>query len=437
MAPPLKRRKTETKEYEVELILADRFSEELNTQVYLVKWLGYSRKTWEPKTNLINCESVLRDYLESKKLVESLSSFDSDSPAYAKKFINGDCIEESDEEISRNAASLVKYKQLAEKLQKKIKLNILFKKFKKERSHQLQKFEELSSMLRGLYPTQFAIENDIDTTVPDPQFEFIKENRVSEEVKNRIRNPFLPGCECTDCSTSKNCCPHLAKAAPAYKKNGRCRKGGEAIYECNSNCLCPPTCVNRVIQRGPKVKLSLFKTEAKGWAVKALQVIAKDTFVVEYMGEVITSAEADIRGHTPDDRFYYYDLDYNDTENPPYTIDASKMGNMARFINHSCDPNLIVRSAWIETLDPDVPRLMLFSKRLIKKGEEVTFDYRGNYYSERNNNQSNGSPEKEITEIVEQEATEEGSSTSSDVASVAGSFKCNCGAEKCGKTITC
>jgi len=88
-------------------------------------------------------------------------------------------------------------------------------------------------------------------------------------------------------------------------------------------------------------------------------------------------------------------------------------------------------------LDPDVPRLMLFSKRLIKKGEEVTFDYRGNYYSERNNNQSNGSPEKEITEIVEQEATEEGSSTSSDVASVAGSFKCNCGAEKCWKTITC
>lgn len=40
-----------------------------------------------------------------------------------------------------------------------------------------------------------------------------------------------------------------------------------------------------------------------------------------------------------------------------------------------CDPNLVVYGVWINTLDPRLPRIALFSARDIDKGEELTFDY--------------------------------------------------------------
>lgn len=48
-------------------------------------------------------------------------------------------------------------------------------------------------------------------------------------------------------------------------------------------------------------------------------------------------------------------------------IDATMKGNAARFINHSCDPNsraVLINSA-----------ILIFSKKNIKKGEEITYDY--------------------------------------------------------------
>lgn len=54
-----------------------------------------------------------------------------------------------------------------------------------------------------------------------------------------------------------------------------------------------------------------------------------------------------------------------------YVIDASSMGNIARFINHSCNPNSTVEM-WI--VDEE-PRLAIFAKNQIASGEELTFNY--------------------------------------------------------------
>jgi len=64
--------------------------------------------------------------------------------------------------------------------------------------------------------------------------------------------------------------------------------------------------------------------------------ILKNQFVTEYVGEVLTSDEAEERGRVYDHvgQTYLFDLDYND-DYAAYTIDAKNYGNISHFINHS------------------------------------------------------------------------------------------------------
>ena len=55
-------------------------------------------------------------------------------------------------------------------------------------------------------------------------------------------------------------------------------------------------------------------------------------------------------------------------------IDASRGGNEARFINHSCDPNC-------ET-EIEKGRVYVFALRDIPLGEELNYDYGKNYFNE-------------------------------------------------------
>ena len=71
-------------------------------------------------------------------------------------------------------------------------------------------------------------------------------------------------------------------------------------------------------------------------------------------------------------RTYLFDLDFDKGQDNPYTVDAAHFGNVAHFINHSCDPSLAVFNVWINCLDPDLPRLALFAVRDIVKGNFKT-----------------------------------------------------------------
>ncbi len=63
--------------------------------------------------------------------------------------------------------------------------------------------------------------------------------------------------------------------------------------------------------------------------------------------------------------FYFLSLDLD------LVIDAKSKANLARFINHSCDPNCITR-VWNVAGEK---RVGIFAQRLIAAGEELTFDY--------------------------------------------------------------
>lgn len=52
-------------------------------------------------------------------------------------------------------------------------------------------------------------------------------------------------------------------------------------------------------------------------------------------------------------------------------IDATKKGNLMRFVNHSCDPNAETQK-W--TVNGEC-RIGVFSKKMIKIFEEITINY--------------------------------------------------------------
>jgi SET domain-containing protein len=101
-----------------------------------------------------------------------------------------------------------------------------------------------------------------------------------------------------------------------------------------------------------------------GKGVFALRPIPSGTRIIEYKGERISHEEADER---------YSELHANSphtmlfTVNDDIVIDATRRGNSARWINHSCAPNC-------EVEDED-DRIFIDARRDIRPGEELTYDY--------------------------------------------------------------
>lgn len=100
---------------------------------------------------------------------------------------------------------------------------------------------------------------------------------------------------------------------------------------------------------------------------------------MEYTGEIIDQDESNKRGTIYDEigLSYLFDLDFNESADATFTVDAFKCGNLARLINHSCEPNCCIWPVTTCNQDPSIYKLCLFSTRLIKADEELTFDYNG------------------------------------------------------------
>ncbi|GBG76491.1 hypothetical protein CBR_g22240 [Chara braunii] len=156
------------------------------------------------------------------------------------------------------------------------------------------------------------------------------------------------------------------------------------VYECSPMCMCSDECQNRVLQKGVRVKLEVYRTKHKGWAVRAAEAIPRGTFVCEYIGEVVNDREANRRGERYDQVgcSYLYDIDVH-LDPPayrnrarPFVIDATKYGNVSRFINHSCQPNLVNYQVLVESMDVRLAHVGLYANCDIQAGDELAFDYR-------------------------------------------------------------
>jgi hypothetical protein len=56
-------------------------------------------------------------------------------------------------------------------------------------------------------------------------------------------------------------------------------------------------------------------------------------------------------------------------------VDAYHYGNVSRFVNHSCEPNLIISKVFFTDHYKYKPRLALFTQCDVAANEEICFDY--------------------------------------------------------------
>jgi len=101
-----------------------------------------------------------------------------------------------------------------------------------------------------------------------------------------------------------------------------------------------------------------------GRGVFALRRIPKGTRIIEYKGKLITDKEADrrysrVHEHSPHTMLFSLE--------GGWVIDATRRGNSARWINHSCAPNC--------DIEEEGQRIFIEARRDIRLGDELTYDY--------------------------------------------------------------
>ncbi|KAL8227447.1 hypothetical protein R6Q57_015031 [Mikania cordata] len=246
-----------------------------------------------------------------------------------------------------------------------------------------------------------AVNTIDDTTITG--FTYTKHNQVFSNLK---LPPNADGCDCKGyCKNPKTCsCARLNGVDFPYVRSngGRLIEAKDVVFECGPNCGCGPGCINRISQRGIIYQLEVFRTGDRGWAVKTKDFIPSGAPVCEYIGELRRTNELDNVGEND----YIFEIDCWQTmkgiggrerrlgdvsvclsveavgfknsmlePEPEFCIDAGRIGNVARFINHSCDPNLFVQCVLSSHHDLKLARIVLFASDNIPPMQELTYDY--------------------------------------------------------------
>ncbi|KAM6589787.1 hypothetical protein CsatA_012392 [Cannabis sativa] len=247
------------------------------------------------------------------------------------------------------------------------------------------------------------VTNVIDDPPSAPEgFTYIKSIQVADNIKVPSNGP---GCNCKEkCTNPKTCsCARLNNNDFPYvsQDGGRLVEPMDVVFECGPQCQCGPKCVNRTSMRELKHRLEVYRTPKKGWAVRSWDYILPGSPVCEYVGVIRRSDELD----NVSENDYIFEIDGWQTINemegrerrlrdvslpqnhtvrrkgkisecaPEFSIDAGSFGNVARFINHSCEPNLFVQCVLNSHHDLRLARVVLFAADSIPPMQELTYDY--------------------------------------------------------------
>lgn len=222
-------------------------------------------------------------------------------------------------------------------------------------------------------------------------------------LQTQMEQPFFQPCShediCSDdnCSCVENgsfCTKHCTWGSLSRNFfrgcacNGRCVNNSCSCVAANRECdpdLCiacgactdPPgelatnqRCLNDNLgmRRNAHLLRAVSSIDGGGWGAFTRHALKKGQFVHQYVGEVISQDEAERRGHTYDlqKRSFLFNL------NSDYVLDASRKGNITRFINHSSTPNVVAK---LRVVNGDY-RIGFFAKDDIEAQSEIFFDYK-------------------------------------------------------------
>ncbi|OMO72415.1 hypothetical protein COLO4_27624 [Corchorus olitorius] len=234
-------------------------------------------------------------------------------------------------------------------------------------------------------------------------YKYCKKMTVAENIKIPTN---VAGCNCKGvCCDPKTCaCAKLNGSDFPYvrRDGGRLIEAKHVVFECGPRCGCGPSCVNRTSQRGLRYRLEVFRTPKKGWGVRSWDFIPAGAPICEYIGVIRRTEDLD----DASENYYILDIDCLQTMRglghrnrrqqdaslpvipnmdsideqksesvPEFCIDAGSSGNVARYINHSCDPNLFIQCVMSAHHDFRLARLVLFAADNIPPMQELTYDY--------------------------------------------------------------
>ncbi|KAL7518432.1 hypothetical protein ACHAWX_003254, partial [Stephanocyclus meneghinianus] len=137
--------------------------------------------------------------------------------------------------------------------------------------------------------------------------------------------------------------------------------------ECPANCPAGPLCGNKRIQRKEWKKLQVFDAGLKGRGLMLAEDAKRGDFLCEYVGVAVRRKHLDglFARYRNERMLYIMALDGD------VYIDARHRGGIARYINHSCEPNCAVHRWRVR----GIIRAGVFALRPIAAGEELSFDY--------------------------------------------------------------
>ncbi|KAL0376847.1 UNVERIFIED_CONTAM: Histone-lysine N-methyltransferase family member SUVH9 [Sesamum calycinum] len=203
------------------------------------------------------------------------------------------------------------------------------------------------------------------------------------------------GCDCVGGCVDDCFCAKKNGGEFPYNLQGILVRGKPLIFECGPHCRCPPSCRNRVAQKGVRNRFEVFRSMETGWGVRSLDLIQAGSFICEYAGVVLTREQVQVFTMNGDSLIYpsrfaerwreWGNLsevfcDYKCPEEPStppldFAMDVSRMRNVACYMSHSSSPNVLVQLVLYDHNNVSFPHLMLFAMENIPPMRELSLDY--------------------------------------------------------------
>jgi len=210
------------------------------------------------------------------------------------------------------------------------------------------------------------------------------------------------------------CCCAAREAAGTSNGAGASTSASSTLLMCSSTECAD----NRVVTKGIDLPLEIFRTLGRGWGIRCLQPLSPGQIIATYEGELVTNAEAELR---KDNQSYLFDLDHfliikadptttpeeraalppvpagaigtaadNDArtaidfmesaESAHLVLDARWYGNVGRFFNHSCSPNVMVQPVLTQGCSALKYRVAFVAVKEVDPGVELCYNYGQRYF---------------------------------------------------------